>query len=575
MKALLQLLRPYRLWLIGLLLLTLGSNGLSLLLPRLIAKAIDAASLSPGNNLTPLLQLFIALAIGILLLGLVQSQLQALTAERVARDLRQQIAVRLSYQPMQVLQDLGADTLLTRLTSDVEAIKLFVSQVLVAMISSLLLIVGASALLLNLNWRLALLVLLTLPLMAFAFRLIFGRARQLFGASQAVVDRLNRVINESILGAALVRILNTAALEQAKFDAPNTEARQIGLKILGMFASLIPVINLVAGLGSLLILVGGGYLVIQDQMTLGELAAFEAYLLLLIFPILVLGFTSQQMARAAAAYTRLQPLLDLPAVPPVAPAFAAPVRSLQVQDLSLTLNERPVLKALSFELAPGSKTAVLGPTAAGKSQLLQVLAGLRQADSGRLSFDGQPLKAEHAGAALPPGLAMVFQDSILFQLSLRENIAFGRPLSDAELAKVLQVAELTAFVAGLPQGLDTPVSERGLNLSGGQKQRLMLARALASQPSLLLLDDFTARVDPATEARILDQLSTVYPELTVLLVTQKVATAARFDQVLLLMEGELLASGSPAQLLQTSPEYMQIAESQRSTEHTEPSAHAP
>jgi ATP-binding cassette subfamily B protein len=561
-SGLFSLFKPYQAWLMLLMALTVLTNGLNLLLPRLIERGIDDYATRP-EHLGEILWPFAAVSVAILVFTLIQNLVQALTAEWVARDLRGQLVEKLSQQPYPTLQELGAATLLTRLTSDVDAIKLFVSQVLVAMVSSLLLIVGASGLLLWMHWQLALGVLLTLPLIAFGFRLIFGPARELFGRSQGVVDQLNRVINESILGAALVRVLHSAAAEQHKFQQPNTEARTIGFRILAMFASLIPMINFAGGLGSLIILLLGGHFVMVGSLTLGELAAFNAYLMMLIFPILVMGFTSQQMARASASYARLLPILQLP-VALQAPVMTEPVTAVEVTELSLQWGGKPVLKNVSFGLAAGSRTAILGPTAAGKTLLVQILAGLLVPDQGQVAYNGVPQVAGQT--QLPPGIALVFQDSVIFQLSLRENIAFGPQAQAEDIHKALRVAELESFVASLPQGLDTLVSERGMSLSGGQKQRLMLARALAQNPSLLILDDFTARVDTATEQRIVANLRREYPHLTLLSVTQKIEAVQDFDAILLLMEGELLASGTHASLMQTSPEYMQIYQSQRSTE---------
>lgn len=560
------LLKPYRTQITWLLILTVISNGLSLILPKYIQHGIDNFE-QVSTHFWPLIYPFAGISVAILIFTLLQNIVQTLSAERVAKDLRETITANLSHQPYAYLQELGASSLLTRLTSDVDAIKLFVSQVIVAMVSSLLLVIGSSLFLLSMNWRLALAVLATLPIIVVAFVLIFSKARTLFRRSQEVVDRLNQVINESILGSALIRVLNTGHQEQDKFAEPNTESRSIGLQILSMFASLIPTINFVSGLGTLLILLVGGHFVIQGSMTLGELAAFNAYLMMLIFPILVMGFTSNQMARASASYQRLAPLLALK-IPQATPAIATPVKTIEVRDLALELAGKPVLKQISFSLKPATRTAVLGPTAAGKSVLVNLLAGLIPPDQGEILYDGQ-LFDSRSQTRLPAGIAAVFQDSVVFNLSVRENILFGAQLSEAELQSVLQVAELTEFVKGLSEGLDSLVSERGLSLSGGQKQRLMLARALAQKPSFLILDDFTARVDMATEQRILSNLARVYPDLTLLSVTQRVEAVKSYDHILLLMEGELIASGTHAELIESSPEYMQIYQSQRSTEHYE------
>jgi ATP-binding cassette, subfamily B, bacterial len=211
---------------------------------------------------------------------------------------------------------------------------------------------------------------------------------------------------------------------------------------------------------------------------------------------------------------------------------------------------------------------VIGPTAAGKTQLLYLLAGLLRPASGVVEYDGRNI-ADYDPETLHRQVGFVFQDSIIFNLTLRENIAFSKTVKNEDLEKALATAELTNFVGGLPEGLDTVVSERGSSLSGGQKQRIMLARALALNPRVLLLDDFTARVDANTEHKILENVRANYPGITLLSVTQQIAAVEDYDQIVLLMEGEVLASGTHRQLLDTSPEYVQIYDSQRSTNQHE------
>jgi ATP-binding cassette subfamily B protein len=226
------------------------------------------------------------------------------------------------------------------------------------------------------------------------------------------------------------------------------------------------------------------------------------------------------------------------------------------------------LKEASFAVKAGTRTAVIGPTAAGKTQLLQVLTGLIPPTSGTVQYDGHDI-AEYVKASFHAQVAFVFQDSVLFNASVRENIAFSASVTPEALDKAIATAELGDFIASLPQGIETVVSERGTSLSGGQKQRVMLARALALEPTVLILDDFTARVDVETEKRILANVRKNYPGITVVSVTQKIAPVEDYDQIVLLMEGEILAAGTHAKLLETSPEYVQIVESQKSTEQYE------
>jgi ATP-binding cassette subfamily B protein len=234
----------------------------------------------------------------------------------------------------------------------------------------------------------------------------------------------------------------------------------------------------------------------------------------------------------------------------------------------VSLGGKTVLKDVSLEAAAGTRTAVIGPTAAGKTQLLYLLTGLLKPTSGSIEYDGRGID-EYKKDRLHAQVGFVFQDTIVFNLTLRENIAFSKTVTDADLEKAIETAELKDFIETLPLRLDTVVSERGSSLSGGQKQRIMLARALALNPKVLLLDDFTARVDATTERQILENVRRNYPGITLLSVTQKIAAVEDYDQIVLLMEGEVLATGTHRQLLETSPEYVQIYDSQRSTSHYE------
>ena len=232
------------------------------------------------------------------------------------------------------------------------------------------------------------------------------------------------------------------------------------------------------------------------------------------------------------------------------------------------MGEKSILKDISFDVKAGSKTAIIGPTAAGKTQLLYLLIGLISPTSGVIEYDGRDIDS-YDKESLHRQVGFVFQDSIMFNLSLRENIAFSSHVKDEDLEKAIDTAELHDFIDTLPNKLETIVSERGTSLSGGQKQRVMLARALALNPKVLLLDDFTARVDSGTEKKILNNIKKNYPNLTLISVTQKIAPIENYDQIILLMEGETLAKGVHKELIKNSMEYIQIYNSQQSTNNYE------
>lgn len=561
--SLFGLMKPYKWQVILLVVLTVVSNGFNLFIPKMIASGID--SYTAGHfRLTPLLVEFLLVAIGIFVFTYLQNIVQTYASERVARDLRVKLSAKISEQDYATIQQVTGAKLLTNLTSDIDAVKTFVAQAIASIISSVFLIIGASVLLLLINWKLASIVLLIVPIVGGTFFVIFGKVRQLFKKSQEAIDWLNKVINESILGSALIRLLNSQQVEHDAFIAANTESKNIGMSILRLFASMIPIITFATNGATLAILALGGHFVISGGMSLGEFTAFNNYIAVLIFPIFILGFMSNVIAQASASYARVNEMLEREAKKPSGTVKALAGGSVSLQGVSVIYGEKFALKDISLTVKAGTKTAIIGPTAAGKTQLLYLLTGLISPNKGLVEYSDRPL-TEYDPVSLHQQIAFVFQDSIIFNLTLRENIAFSNTVKDEDLKKAIATAELSDFIEALPDKLDTVVSERGTSLSGGQKQRIMLARALALNPSVLLLDDFTARVDAKTEQRILQNVQRNYPGLTLISVTQKVASVEHYDQIIVLMEGELLARGTNAELLKSSPEYVQIYESQRST----------
>ena len=561
------LLKPYRGMVSLLVLFTLIGNGANLVIPKIISHGID--SFTGGHYVLKMVVLeFLIAGVIIFVFSYLQSIMQTYASERVAFDLRKKLSDKISQQSFSFIQQSNPSKLLTNLTSDMDSVKLFVSMAVTTIISSAFIILGTCVLLLTINWRLALPVILMIPVMILIFFIILRKVRVLFKRSREVIDWLNKVINESILGAAVIRVINSQQQEYRKFLEANTEAKDLGIAILTLFATLIPVVTFVANLATLAILALGGHFVIQGSLSLGNFAAFNSYVTILIFPIIMIGFMSNLIAQASASYERIDKVLKAPETADQG-TYEEPLKgALELKNVSVIYDEKPALKSVSFSVKAGSQTAIIGPTAAGKTQLLYLLTGLLKPNSGEVLFDGIPLD-EYKKERFHNQIGFVFQDSVLFNMSLRENIAFSDSVTDESLAKALETAELTEFVNTLPQKLDTVVSERGTSLSGGQKQRIMLARALALNPKILLLDDFTARVDRQTEQKIMCNVLNNYPDLTLISVTQKITPVKHFEQIILLMEGEVVATGKHKELLETSPEYVQIYNSQYSTSHYE------
>jgi ATP-binding cassette subfamily B protein len=274
------------------------------------------------------------------------------------------------------------------------------------------------------------------------------------------------------------------------------------------------------------------------------------------------------MVQASVSYARIYNVLHAPETRDTGTVNTPLKGNIELQNVTVSYGDRPALKNVSFNIQPGTNTAIIGPTAAGKSQILHLLTGLIHPDSGNVLFDGVDIN-DYNKELFQHQIGFVFQDSVIFNISLRENIAFNEKVTEELMKKAIQTAELNDFIDLLPEGLETEVSERGTSLSGGQKQRIMLARALALNPKILLLDDFTARVDTQTEQKILDNVHRNYPGITLLSVTQKIASVTHYGQIIVLEEGEVLGNGTHEELMKTCPEYVQIFNSQRSTSNYE------
>ncbi len=562
-----SLLKPYKWMVLLLILFVLIGNGMNLVIPKIISYGIDSYTAGNYDFKTIAIEFLIA-SLVILVFTYLQSVVQTYTSEKVARDLREKLSDKISRQSYSYIQDANPSSLLSYLTSDVDAVKMFVSQAVASIVSSVFVIAGTVVLLLTIDWKLALTVIAIIPIIGGTFAIVLKKVRVLFRRGREIIDWLNKVINESILGAAIIRVINSQAVEYQKFLDASTEAKDVGISIVKLFAILIPVIGFVSNLALISVLALGGHFVIMGSMTLGNFAAFNSYIAILVFPIIIIGFMSNIIARASVSYQRIDRVLKADDHIETGTVNESIKGNIKLENVNVLYNDKPVLKNISFEINAGSQTALIGPTAAGKTQLLYLLTGLIKPDSGEVKFEGRNID-EYIKESFHKQIGIVFQDSIMFNISLRENIAFNYSVSDEAIEKAIETAELKEFIDTLPDKLDTIVSERGTSLSGGQKQRIMLARALALNPKILLLDDFTSRVDYQTEQKILSNVMNNYKGITLISITQKIAPVENFDRIILLMEGEVIASGKHDNLLEECPEYIQIYNSQKSTSRYE------
>lgn len=543
-----RLIKIYWPWVAAVLVLGLTTNLLSLYVPKLSAGVID------GTQGSGFLILIAEIAF---IVAVIQITISSYFSEKVALDLRAKLIDKIKDQTYSYIGESTPGRLLTVATSDVDAVKSVFSLGLVTLLGAVVTLIGATIFLLNINVRLALYTIAVIPFLILSFAFIFGNIARLFRAAQENLEKINAVINETIVGAALIRVLNSTAYEIEKFKEVNLKSREIGMGIVKSISALIPIITLIANSTTMIIIWFGGKEVISHVLSIGNFSAFLSYSAMFIWPLFVLSFVGTMLSRAGVSLKRINEVLDAP----IKKNTGTLKKTIQGKIEFKNVSYGPILKDISFTIEPQTRTAIIGPTGGGKTQLFYLMSGLIAPSSGEILIDGTPIQ-EYDQETLFTQIGLVFQDSIIFNATLRENISLQ---GKGEIEKALEVAELDELVKDLPQGLNTMISERGTSLSGGQKQRLMLARALAIHPKVLLLDDFTARVDITTEKSILNNINKEYIDITIVSITQKIEPIKSYDHIIVLMEGELVGEGRHDDLLNTSFEYQQIYQSQQTT----------
>jgi ATP-binding cassette, subfamily B, multidrug efflux pump len=548
----------------------LVASAASLATPQLIRIAIDDG-IAP-RSLSVILLAVSGLAAAALLRGLFQF-LQGYLAERasqgVAYDLRNDLFARIERLGFSYYDRVETGQLVTRLTSDVEQIRTFSGSGVVQLAAAAVMLLGTTALLFSLNWRLALVALAIVPVIFVLLLRFVRRIGPLFRGVQQTLGRLNSVLQEDLAGIRVIRTFAREDYESSRYRSVNDELLEKNLTTVRTFSNNFPFVFLLANLGTLAIVLFGGLQVIGGSLTIGELVAFNTYLGFLLFPILTIGFLAAGISRAGASSQRVFEVLDAPLEVQDAPdAVTLPPISCRVGFDSVSFrypgDEREILQDISFAAEPGQTVAILGTTGSGKSTLVNLIPRFYDVTSGSVKLDGHDVR-DVTLASLRSQIGIVMQSPLLFSGSVRDNIAYGRPnATPEEVEAAARAARADEFIQGLPEGYDTVIGERGIGLSGGQRQRIAIARALLIDPRLLILDDSTSAVDAETESAIQESLDRLMRDSyrTVFVIAQRASTVRDADQILVLDEGEVAAMGTHEELLSTSELYNEILGSQ-------------
>jgi ATP-binding cassette subfamily B protein len=488
-------------------------------------------------------------------------------SQNVAFDLRNELFAKIQRLSFSYLDRNQTGQLMIRATDDVEKVRLFIGQGLVLALQSFILLVATLVVLWISNQSLTLVILPILPI-AFIVFLGFGRfAQPLFMAVQIRISALNTVLQENVAGLKVVRAFGREAEEQARFNRSADAVLEQQLKVSRTFSFLFPVVFLIANLGQAAVLYFGGLQIIGGSLTVGEWQKFSLYLAYLFMPLGQLGFIINLMSQASASAQRIFEILDTKNEIEDRPDAVdlRDVRGLvQFDNVSFRYFKggETVLNNVTFEAEPGQTVALLGATGSGKTTVINLLPRFYDASNGRVLIDGHDVR-DVTLESLRAHIGIVLQETTLFSGSIRANIAYGRP--DASLEQVVAAARAAAahdFIMDFPLGYETSVGERGSTLSGGQKQRIAIARALLTDPRILILDDSTSSVDVATELQIQRALEQLMVGRTSFVIAQRISTVLNADQILVLDKGRIAARGTHEELLESSEIYADIYSSQ-------------
>jgi len=480
----------------------------------------------------------------------------------VEYDLRNDLFAHLSRLSQRYYNETRTGDLMSKLTNDLNAVRNLVGPGIMYSATTVVVGVATVALMVHLDWRLTLLALIPLPAVSVLVKVFGKRIHDRFEQIQALYSELTERVRENLSGVRVVRAFCQEDSEMVLFDTMNQQFVDKNKGLIWISSFLWPVLALMFSIAFMLILVVGGRHVLEGRITVGTLAAFNVYLMYLIWPIIALGWVTNLVQRGLASLGRLwmifhaQPDIDDRAV--AAPALQEIRGEIEFRNLDFAYDGRPVLKNINLRIPAGRTLAVVGETGAGKSTLVNLIPRLWDAADGTLLIDGVPIRRIPL-ATLRRHIGFVPQETFLFSDTIRENVKFGAPeAGDDGVERAAEIANILCEIREFPQGLDTMVGERGLTLSGGQKQRTAIARALLRDPKILILDDALSSVDTGTEEKILQELAGVLSGRTTILISHRVSTVQGADEIVVLRDGEVVERGTHAELLGQDAYYAEL-----------------
>ena len=565
-------LRPYRRQLMSVVALQAAATLAMLYLPSLNADIIDHGIAQGDTAYIVRTGGWMLLATAVQGVSIIAANYYgARTAMAFGRDVRAGLFTTVGRFSTRELTQFGAPSLITRNTNDVQQVQMLVVVTATMLVMAPIMSIGGIVMALRQDIGLSWLMLVSVPILLGGMLLIVREMIPAFRAMQVRIDAVNRVLREQITGIRVVRAFVREPYETTRFDGANTALTEVALRVGRLFALVFPFIMIVLNASGVAVLWLGGQRVDAGAVQVGALTAFLAYLMQILMAVMMVTFLLFLVPRAAVSAERISEVLRTRSsvVPPSDPVRQMPepgVVELRGAGFAYPGAEAPVLRDVTFRTEPGRRTAVIGSTGAGKTTLLNLIPRLMDVTSGAVLVGG--VAVHHLDPDLLRGaIGMVPQKAFLFSGTVASNLRYGRPdAPDEELWAALEVAQASDFVAALPEGLEAPVAQGGVNFSGGQRQRLAIARALVKRPAVYLFDDSFSALDVGTDARLRAALRPWTADASVLIVAQRVATIADADQIIVLDDGFVVGIGRHDDLLETCPTYAEIVTSQFAAE---------